>query len=144
MWTRVPILALALLLSGGQSSVAGEATGVWLTSQGKAKLRISRCGKGLCSRIIWLRRAKGSNGQPIRDERNRNPALRGRPVMGLTTFSGLRPTGPGQWSGRIYNPEDGKLYDAHLRIVRPGVIEVHGCRVAGLGCGRRTWVRASN
>ncbi|MGI9383657.1 MAG: DUF2147 domain-containing protein [Methyloligellaceae bacterium] len=144
MWTRVSILALAFFLPGGQSSVAGEATGVWLTSQGKAKLRISRCGRGLCSRIIWLRQPKASNGGPIRDERNRNPALRERPVMGLSTFSGLRPSGPGQWSGRIYNPEDGKLYNANLTIVRPGVIEVQGCRIAGLGCGRRTWVRASN
>lgn len=135
------LLAAAVLLPITGPAQAVSITGTWLTHKSKAKVQITRCGGGLCGRIIWLREGLDSAGKPVRDERNRNQRYRDRRVLGLTTFSGLKPVGPGQWSGIMYNPDDGRTYRASLTVLDNGSIRVDGCRVGGSACGERTWVR---
>ena len=136
------LFAVLAMILGGHTAAADQAVGLWLTHKGKAKLKITECGSGLCSQIVWLRRPYGSDGAGVRDAYNPDPSLRSRPVLGLETFSGLQPAGPKRWAGRIYNPEDGRHYDASITVVNPQTIRVKGCRVVGWGCGSRTWKRA--
>jgi hypothetical protein len=35
-------------------------------------------------------------------------------LQALQIFTGLRPEGANKWTGQIYNPEDGKTYDANV------------------------------
>jgi uncharacterized protein (DUF2147 family) len=91
--------------------------GVWLIDK-KAAVQIFGCNGLLCGRILWLQSPRGPAGQLSQDKKNRNPALRQRPLCGLTMLWGLRASGPDRWEGgRFYNPEDGKTYDvsAHLK-----------------------------
>lgn len=136
------LLTAALLLPVTGPAHAVSITGTWLTHKSKAKVQITRCGSGLCGRIVWLREAVDSAGKPVRDERNRNERYRGRQVLGLTTFSGLKAAGPGRWSGIMYNPEDGRTYRTNLTVLDGVSLRVDGCRVGGAACGERTWVRA--
>lgn len=142
MRLHTPLLASSLLILSSASLFAAPVTGNWFTYKSKSMVRISQCGTGLCGQIVWLRKGLNSKGQPVRDERNRDKRYRARQVLGLTTFSGLAPSGPGRWSGLMYNPDDGRTYKGSLTILNASSIRVEGCRVGGGLCGQRSWVRA--
>lgn len=142
MRLRPAILSAAFLLFSSPPLFADPVSGYWLTHKSKGMVQISQCGAGLCGQIIWLRQSTDRKGQPARDVRNRNPELRGRPVMGLTTFSGLAPIGPNQWAGPMYNPDDGRTYNGKVTLTAPGKLHIRGCRQRSGICGSRTWTRA--
>lgn len=90
-------------------------TGVWLVD--KAAVEIFDCDGLVCGRIVWLKSPRDPTGQMNHDVNNPDPALRKRPLCGLTIFWNLRPSEPEHWEGGgLYNPEDGKTYSisAHL------------------------------
>ncbi|GBE43073.1 hypothetical protein BMS3Bbin10_01145 [bacterium BMS3Bbin10] len=142
MRLHVSLLAAGLLILSKTSLTAAPITGHWLTHKANAMVKITRCGEGLCGRIVWLRASLDARGNPVRDARNRDKRFRGRQVLGLTTFSGLAPAGPGRWSGVMYNPDDGRIYRASLTLLDSGSIRVEGCRLGGGLCGKRSWTRA--
>ncbi len=118
-----------------------RASGVWLTQQGDAKVRVSKCGGGICGVIIWLREPMDSaTGKPATDNKNPNPSLASRPMIGLPLFSGMQPSGPNRWSGQIYNADDGNMYASHISLVGAEQLKVEGC--VGALCGGETWTRA--
>lgn len=144
MKLRLAIVALSLSFVPSQASLAADAVGVWLTDEGKAKVRLSECGGDrLCSEIIWLRQPNDENGRPLRDLYNPDPRMRSRPIMGLEILQNLTPAGPGQWQGQIYNPENGKIYTAHLTAGRQE-LRLKGCVSWGWPCGEQTWVRVKD
>ena len=57
--------------------------------------------------------------------KNENPALRTRPLLGLTVLRGLRRSDDGTWKdGEIYNPDDGVDYQALMSIGDDGTLHV--------------------
>ena len=119
----------------------GDPSGVWLTQEGDARVRVSKCGGGICGVIVWLREPIDSaTGKPATDSKNPNPALARRPMIGLPLFSGMRPSGQGKWSGQIYNADDGSMYVSHITLPGPDTLRVEGC--VGALCGGETWTRA--
>jgi len=79
-------------------------------------------------------------GRPPLDLYNPDPALRTRPLAGVQILSGLTRSGEEWRNGRIYNPEDGKSYDARLELREDGRLAVKGC-VAML-CRTQLWRRS--
>ena len=119
----------------------GEATGVWLTQAGDARVRVNKCGAGICGVVVGLREPiNPATGKPQVDDKNPNPALRNRPMIGLPLFSGMQPTGPNRWSGQIYNADDGSTYVSHVSVAGPNALKVEGCM--GAICGGETWTRS--
>ena len=56
-------------------------------------------------------------GELDRDKNNPDPALRQRPLCGLTILWDLRPAGPERWQGGwFYNPDDGKTYSVSAQL----------------------------
>jgi uncharacterized protein (DUF2147 family) len=51
----------------------------------------------------------------------------------------LQPSGPGKWSGTLYNVENGNTYEGHLLDVGPRTIRIEGCAI-GI-CGGRNLSR---
>jgi uncharacterized protein (DUF2147 family) len=99
--------------------------GVWLHPNGRIKVAIAPCGDRLCGKLVWFHRPNDAQGQPLVDFKNTNPALRKRPLLGLTILRGLRRTGERSWSGgRIYNPDDGVDYRAKMTILNSGKLRV--------------------
>jgi uncharacterized protein (DUF2147 family) len=50
--------------------------GVWLTQAGDAKVRVSRCGGGICGVVAWLKDPIDPvSGKRQIDDKNPNPAL---------------------------------------------------------------------
>lgn len=142
MRLRSCLLSAGFLALSISPLTAGPVTGNWMTHQSKAMVNISQCGPSLCGKIVWLSQPTDSAGKPVRDVRNRNPALRDRAVMGMRTFSGLSPDGPNKWSGTMYNPDDGRTYNGSITLTKSGRLYVRGCRVGTGTCGARKWTRA--
>jgi uncharacterized protein (DUF2147 family) len=95
--------------------------GVWEDASGRVRVEIKPCEDRLCGTIVWFQWPNDAQGLPLVDLRNRNPALRTRPVMGLEILRGLRPTGEGTWGdGKLYNPDDGQSYQVSLTIQDDG------------------------
>lgn len=117
-----------------------DPSGVWLTQAGDARVHVSRCGGGICGKIVWLRDPiDNATGLPQVDDKNPNPALAQRPIIGLTIFSGMQPVTSNKWTGRIYNADDGQTYAANITLQNDAALEVQGC--VGMLCGGEIWTR---
>jgi uncharacterized protein (DUF2147 family) len=139
----IVIFAALLAAPATNAHAGGDAGGVWLTQAGDAKVRVSKCGGGLCGVVVWLREPiDPATGKPQLDDKNPNPALAKRPVMGLPLFTGMHAAGPNKWSGEIYNADDGKSYRSNISLSGPDALRVEGC--VGPLCGGETWTRASH
>lgn len=142
MFSRSAILFVLLAaLLGATAAHAESADGIWLTQAGDARVRIGKCGGGICGNIVWLREPHDTaTGQPATDSKNPNPALARRPMIGLPLFSGMQPSGPNKWSGQIYNADDGSTYASSVTVTDADSLRVEGC--VGALCGGETWTRA--
>lgn len=137
------ILALAFLLgswSSAQANDEGSPSGVWLTEKGDARIQVSQCGSSLCGKVVWLREAiDPATGRPQTDSKNPNATLASRPMIGVQLFIGMNPAGPGRWAGRIYNADDGGVYDSKIAWMGPNTLRVEGC--LGAICGGENWTK---
>ena len=133
---------VAALCLATPAAFGAEVGGIWLTQAGDAKVRVGRCGGGLCGTVVWLREPIDSaTGKPQVDDKNENPALRKRRIIGIPLFIGMRAAGPNKWSGRIYNADDGKTYASTVTYQDGDKLDVQGC--VGSLCGSETWSRSS-
>ena len=132
---------VALILTFMAPASAQEPTGLWLTAAGDARIQVARCGLGICGRIVWLKEPiDPATGKPQVDDKNENPALQNRRVLGLQIFT-MHPNGPGKWSGSIYNADDGKTYRSSVMPEGPAALKVEGCVLSF--CGSETWTRVN-
>ena len=93
--------------------------------------------------VVWLKEPiNPATGKPQIDDKNPNPALAKRPVIGLPLFTGMHPAGPDKWSGEIYNADDGNSYRSNISLSGPAALKVEGC--VGALCGGETWTRAAH
>ena len=139
----IAIFVALLAAPSAKAQAGGDVSGVWLTQAGDAKVRVSRCGGGLCGVVVWLREPNDpATGKPQLDDKNPNPALAKRPVIGLPLFTGMHAAGPNKWSGEIYNADDGKSYRSNISLSGPDALRVEGC--VGPLCGGETWTRAAH
>jgi uncharacterized protein (DUF2147 family) len=137
------ILVLTTLFGvTARAQQGAELGGIWLTQAGDAKVKVYRCAGGICGVIVWVREPiDPATGKPAVDDKNPNPALARRPMIGLPLFIGMRPTSPNRWSGPIYNADDGKSYASSVSVAGPDSLRVEGC--VGALCGGETWTRAA-
>lgn len=134
----------ALFVVGGLPSLASAAdpSGIWAKDDGSAKMQVSKCGRGICSKIVWLQNPRDSRGKPLVDGRNENVSLRTRPIVGLSLFSKMAPKAPNVWVGSVYNPEEGRIYtDVTVTLVSSRQIVLRGCK-GWLLCGEKTWTKS--
>lgn len=139
MRRRSVALIVGTLAAGGvpASDLAGL-TGLWRDTRYGALVDIGDCGNGTpCG---WLTRvdARLTEGQ-TQDVRNRDPLLRTRALVGLPVLWDFV-SGPEGWhDGWLYNPDDGKTFRAHLRLLSTKELRVTGC--LGLLCRSEVWTR---
>ena len=140
---QILILAATMALATAPASAETNAdpTGVWLTETGDAKILVSKCGSGICGTIVWLKvPIDPATGRPQEDDKNKDPALARRPIVGINIFKGMKSVTERKWSGRIYNADNGKTYSSDVTLAGPRKLEVRGC-VMALLCGGETWTK---
>jgi uncharacterized protein (DUF2147 family) len=137
------LVIFAAWLAATQAQAGGDVSGIWRTQAGDAKVRVSRCGGGgICGVVVWLKDPiNPATGKPQVDDKNPNPSLARRPMIGLPLFSGMRASAPNRWSGQIYNADDGNSYASNVSASGPDTLKVEGC--VGVLCGGETWTRSA-
>ena len=136
----IAILAVFLGAPPAKAQSGGNVGGIWLTQAGDARVRVSKCGGGICGVIVWLKDPiNGATGKPQVDDKNHNPSLARRPMIGLPLFSGMHASGPNRWSGQIYNADDGNTYASNVSLAGADILRVEGCM--GALCGGENWTR---
>jgi uncharacterized protein (DUF2147 family) len=137
------VLAAVFAVVGGAShAFAADPSGIWAKDDGSAKMEVKKCGRGICSKIVWLRAPEDSRGRPLHDARNENPSMRDRPILGLPLFINMMPIEANTWQGSVYNPEEGKIYDdVKVTLVSRTQIVLKGCK-AWLLCGEKIWIKS--
>lgn len=153
-------LAVCLML-GSPSANTGEpesgagadaVLGEWWTEDRDARVRLERSDGVIRGRIVWLEEPVyppddpgGMAGQPRVDRENSDPAKRDRPVIGLTIVDGFVYEGDGEWEeGTVYDPENGKRYDAEMWLEGEDTLMLRG--YIGISLFGRTaeWSRVSD
>lgn len=127
-------LVVAAMVTAHPVGAIADIDGTYLDPGGYVQITLRPCGASRCGVITRIVRAKP--GEPDNDVHNDNPALRSRPILGLTILSGLR-WRDGAWRGQVYNPEDGGTYRAIVRPGRNGALSVQGC--LAIICRTQTW-----
>jgi uncharacterized protein (DUF2147 family) len=116
-------------------ATGNEPTGNWLVAERVAIIKIVDCGGRLWGVVSWEK-------HPGVDTNNPDPAKRTRPTLGMPVLLGMTMSQPNQWSGHIYNSDNGRTYDAKISLPNPDVLRVEGC-VLGILCGGENWTRVN-
>lgn len=116
-----------------QPAFATDPTGLWRDEKGSI-IKVHGCGGGMCVEVVKPFDAAA------KDIHNPDPALRNRPVAGVTILSAAR-GGDNVWKGHLYNAEDGKTYAGSMTLVSEAELKLEGCAM-GILCQSRSWSRA--
>ncbi|HTR12782.1 MAG TPA: DUF2147 domain-containing protein [Roseiarcus sp.] len=121
---RAIVFGAIVVSVSASAAMAGDARGEWARDDGKSKVRIVSCGRdALCGSVTWLRDPNG-------------PAKVGQQV-----FFDMKPSGDNAWTGKAFNPEDGKTYSGKMTMSGNHLVTA-GCVLGGLICKSVNWTRA--
>lgn len=121
------------------SASAESVLGVWQTQDRDGHVRLQSCGADrFCGTLVWFDPQSPTG--PI-DRQNPNPALRDRDLIGIEILSDVPATTNNGASGTLYNPHDGKSFDARIALLSPQTLRVTGCW--GVICRSNIWHRVS-
>ena len=140
---RLGLLALAAIVLMSAAPARANVEGIWLDKDG-GTVRIRNCGDGMCGSIASVTpRVDPATGQPPTDKKNADPSRRNRPLVGVPVLMGMRPVGPGKWTGRLYNVDDGNTYTGNLIELGPDAIRIEGCWLGICGGENLTRVKST-
>jgi uncharacterized protein (DUF2147 family) len=133
----------ALALIAMKPAQAAEPFGTWLTGDAKGQVRMVNCGGALCGTLSWLKEPNDPDTkQPKTDKNNKDAGKRSRPLLGVPIVINMKPSGtPDQWTGDVYNAEDGNTYSGSFALTGPNTAALKGCVMGGLICKSQTWTR---
>jgi uncharacterized protein (DUF2147 family) len=123
--SSLALLASALVFGG--RSLANESMdphGLWLRPEGGVRFSFYDCGGLLCAKVVGADRAEDKSG------------------IGTVILRGAAKVGANEWKGKLYNADDGKIYDGVITVRSTNELSVKGC-VMGILCGGETWKRIS-
>jgi len=89
-------LTAATVLSAANTADAAGAAGLWYDHTGRSAIQVSKCGSGLCGRIVWLKKAAHKS------------------VCGTRIIGGGKRVGNSYDTGWIYSPERRKKYSVEI------------------------------
>lgn len=117
------------------AAMAAAPAGEWLVASKTAHIRIVDCAGSLWGIVSWQERGGV-------DDKNPDPAKRGRPTLGMPVLLDLKASGPNRWGGTLYNSQNGQTYTGDITLLTPDRVRVRGC-VLGILCGGENWTRVN-
>ena len=120
-WLRVGVFA-AILFTSVASAQTQDANGLWTRDDGAARIQFSPCGAALCGVIVWLK----------------SPASKAH--VGQQVFFDMTRTDQSIWTGKAFNPDDGKTYSGKM-VLSGKKLKTSGCVLGGLICKTVAWQR---
>lgn len=138
---RTFLLSGTILLAATASALAEDATGEWLVEDKSARIKIVNCQNTFWG-VMWAEKNPGF------DTGNRDPSMKGRPMLGIPILINMKPTQPNLLEGKIYDPRGntfmsaGGMYDVKVKLAKKDTLEVRGCML-GI-CDGEDWTRVTN
>lgn len=115
-------------------ALAASPLGVWLIEEKTAQVRVVDCGSALWGVFAWEK-------VPGVDSNNPDPAMRNNPLIGTALLRAMKANAKGTaWEGKVYNPQDGKQYDATISLADDNTLNLQGCLIYPL-CKTVSWTR---
>jgi len=131
----VAVLALMLIATSAAAESSQSVFGVWQHPENGSRIEVYPCQNDrLCVKILAI-----GDGQQ-NDDKNPEPRLRSRPIIGMTIMTGAARSADGSWSGRLYNRNDGQFYDGTIEPAGTDKLKLTGCAVVVL-CRSLIWHR---
>jgi len=118
-------LSLSLAAVATPAIAAVPVSGRWFTEEKDSIIQIGQCGPVVCGKVAKVLKAPPGGGAAI-DRNNPDPALRSRPIQGITLLSGFKDAGK-EWEGEIYDPRRGKTFRSTMAKQPDGTLKVKGC-----------------
>jgi uncharacterized protein (DUF2147 family) len=155
MRSAAALMFAATVQFAGAAPVTAAATriieGVWLTAA-KSEMTVVPCPDGYCGSITKIvvpadiyKQNKATidamGATSFTDEMNKDPTLRGRPILGLQILTLHIGDKPKIYDGQIYNPQDGNTYSGYVEVLGPNKIRLNGCILYNIICKGEDWVR---
>jgi uncharacterized protein (DUF2147 family) len=98
-------------------------------------------------KIVWLKEPN-KNGKPKVDDKNPEPKLQNRPILGLQILNDFTyNSSDNEWSGgTIYNPTSGKTYNCYMNFETNSRLKIRGYIGASwMGLGKTAyWAKETN
>lgn len=92
--------------------------GIWYTKDDESIIKVTPCAQtpdAFCGSLVWLKEPKETDGTPKVDKLNKDPAEQGKPMIGLEILRDMK-ADDDHWTGKAYNPDDGKFYDITFKV----------------------------
>jgi len=125
--------AVAILAS---TQAGADPAGLWRERDG-GTIRVYHCGAGYCAVIASVNPPRDpATGRPATDKNNPDVQKRNRPLVGVAVLSSMKPSGPGKWSGTLYDSDRGRNLAGHLVEIDASTIRIEGC-IIGICGGER-------
>ncbi|OMI00046.1 hypothetical protein BSN85_35135 [Bradyrhizobium brasilense] len=105
------------------NATAGDVVGTWVHESGQAQIRFAACGEAICGRLVWIRAGAPTNAR-----------------VGDQAFFAMKLVRPDLWQGKTLYPEDGKIYEASMRL-EGTTLTTFGCALGGMICRSVRWTR---
>lgn len=105
--------------------------GRWITETGNLEIALAPCGARLCGTVVRVMANRAMAAQA----RQTRPAH-----IGLEILTDVRREGD-HYRGRIFNREDGRTYDCHIRVQGDGSLQVRAYVVLPLLGRTQVWRR---
>jgi uncharacterized protein (DUF2147 family) len=116
-------LRFATLISAATliaSPALADPSGTWLRENGNSRVRVAPCGDALCGTIVWLKETDTNS------------------KVGQRVFFDMKPNGANKWSGKAFNPENGKTYSGTMTLSGSSLTTA-GCVLGGMICQSVNW-----
>lgn len=144
MFRTFILSAFVIGLSAGVASAADapDPTGLWLTENKRAAVRIDKCGASICGKIAWI-----IEGGMQTDSKNPDKSKRTQPMCGLPILSGFtnNAKNPKVWEGgRIYKADEGDTYKATVSVINANTLYLRGYVGVPLLGKTQNWTRVSD
>jgi uncharacterized protein (DUF2147 family) len=116
----------AILLSAAAQTALTSApaladpSGTWLRDNGNSRVRIAKCGDAFCGTLVWVKDADSPS------------------KVGQRIFYDMKASGENAWTGKAFNPEDGKTYSGKLTL-SGSTMTTSGCVLGGMICRSVAW-----
>ena len=114
--------AAAVFGAQAEPSQPADPRGRWITANGNLEVEVAPCGEALCGTVTQVLGNRsmapgGADMQPVDT----------RPALGMTLLQDFRPVAasdpaqaPTEWTGQIYNRENGKTYSCNMSVDNAG------------------------
>lgn len=124
----VIILVLAFYSVASIAQEADKIAGIWWNDEKTTKIEVKKVDGKYIGTIVYMIPEKYENGQPPKDDKNPDSALKDRSLIGLKILEGfVYNAKKKEWNdGKIYDPKSGNTYDCYAWLENDELLKLKG------------------